>query len=107
MPKEEILTGPAVIKIVSTYMGPEHVELVQKALTYAEKAHEGQVRQSGEPYIIHPIQVAGILAELHMDPHTVATGCCRRYGRNTGRFKRRIWRRHRNVSRWRNETRKN
>ncbi|MFR8960507.1 MAG: RelA/SpoT family protein, partial [Enterococcus faecalis] len=74
MPKEEILTGPAVIKIVSTYMGPEHVELVQKALTYAEKAHEGQVRQSGEPYIIHPIQVAGILAELHMDPHTVATG---------------------------------
>ena len=74
MSKEEILTGPAVIKIVSTYMGPEHVELVQKALTYAEKAHEGQVRQSGEPYIIHPIQVAGILAELHMDPHTVATG---------------------------------
>ena len=38
MPKEEILTGPAVIKIVSTYMGPEHVELVQKALTYAEKS---------------------------------------------------------------------
>ena len=47
MPKEEILTGPAVIKIVSTYMGPEHVELVQKALTYAEKAHEGQARQPG------------------------------------------------------------
>ena len=43
MPKEEILTGPAVIKIVSTYMGPEHVELVQKALTYAEKAHDNQV----------------------------------------------------------------
>lgn len=74
MPKEEIMTGPGVIKIVSTYMGPEHVAFVQKALEYAEKAHEGQVRQSGEPYIIHPIQVAGILSELHMDPHTIATG---------------------------------
>ena len=39
-----------------------------------KKHTRGQVRQSGEPYIIHPIQVAGILAGLHMDPHTVATG---------------------------------
>lgn len=74
MPKEEIMTGEGVIKIVSNYMDPEHVAFVQKALIYAEKAHEGQVRQSGEPYFMHPIQVAGILAELHMDPHTVATG---------------------------------
>ncbi|MGK0552873.1 HD domain-containing protein, partial [Enterococcus faecalis] len=74
MSKEELLTGPGVIRLVARYMGPEHVAFVQKALDYAEKAHEGQVRQSGEPYIIHPIQVAGILAELHMDPHTVATG---------------------------------
>ncbi|MGK0551988.1 RelA/SpoT family protein [Enterococcus faecalis] len=74
MSKEELLTGPGVIRLVASYMGPEHVAFVQKALDYAEKAHEGQVRQSGEPYIIHPIQVAGILAELHMDPHTVATG---------------------------------
>jgi GTP pyrophosphokinase len=55
-------------------MSKEHVAFVQKALDYATKAHEGQFRKSGEPYIIHPIQVAGILAELHMDPHTVATG---------------------------------
>ena len=52
MPKEEILTGPAVIKIVSTYMGPEHVELVQKALTYAEKAHEGQVSALRPPLFL-------------------------------------------------------
>ncbi|MTD42325.1 RelA/SpoT family protein [Erwinia sp. CPCC 100877] len=74
MPKEEILTGPGVIKIVSKYMAPNHVAFVQKACDYAEKAHTGQVRQSGEPYFIHPIQVAGILAELRMDPHTIATG---------------------------------
>ncbi|EOH92850.1 RelA/SpoT family protein [Enterococcus haemoperoxidus ATCC BAA-382] len=74
MPKEEIMTGPGVIKLVSKYMEPQHVAFVQRACDYAEKAHEGQVRQSGEPYFIHPIQVAGILAELRMDPHTVATG---------------------------------
>lgn len=74
MPKEEIVTGPEVIGIVSKYMSKEHTAFVEKAYKYAEKAHEGQIRKSGEPYIIHPIQVAGILAELHMDPHTVATG---------------------------------
>lgn len=74
MKKDEILSGPMVIKIVSNYMGPKHVAFVQKACDFATEAHAHQVRQSGEPYIIHPIQVAGILAELHMDPHTVATG---------------------------------
>ena len=74
MAKEVILTGPNVIKLVSFYMSEEHTKFVEKALDYATKAHEGQFRKSGEPYIIHPIQVAGILAELHMDPHTVATG---------------------------------
>lgn len=72
--KDEILTGPGVIRLVSQYMSPEHVAFVQKALDYATEAHKEQFRKSGEPYIIHPIQVAGILAELHMDPHTVATG---------------------------------
>src|SRR5699024_202669 len=60
--------------LVSFYMSEKHTAFVQKALDFATKAHEGQFRKSGEPYIIHPIQVAGILAELHMDPHTVATG---------------------------------
>ena len=55
--------------------------------------------------------MAGILAELHMDPHTVATGFLHDVVEDTDvtldDLKRRIWRRHRNVSRWRNETRKN
>lgn len=74
MAKEVILTGPSVIKLVSNYMAKEHVAFVQKALDFATEAHKNQFRKSGEPYIIHPIQVAGILAELQMDPHTVATG---------------------------------
>ncbi|PAB01715.1 RelA/SpoT family protein [Enterococcus canintestini] len=74
MAKDEILTGPGVIRLVSQYMSADHVAFVQKALDYATEAHKEQFRKSGEPYIIHPIQVAGILAELHMDPHTVATG---------------------------------
>ncbi|MGX7198426.1 RelA/SpoT family protein [Enterococcus nangangensis] len=74
MPKEPVMTGPGVIKLVSSYMSQEHASFVEKAYEYAKAAHANQVRQSGEPYIIHPIQVAGILAELRMDPHTVATG---------------------------------
>lgn len=74
MPKEEIMTGPGVIKLVSAYMSEEHTAFVKKACDFAAKAHAGQERKSGEAYIVHPIQVAGLLAELHMDPHTVATG---------------------------------
>ncbi|MDT2758687.1 RelA/SpoT family protein [Enterococcus xiangfangensis] len=74
MAKEVELTGPDVIRMVSTYMGKEHVTFVQRAYDFAYEAHKEQIRKSGEPYIIHPIQVAGILADLHMDPHTVATG---------------------------------
>ena len=74
MPKEKVLTDKEVIKMVSSYMSQEHVDFVKEACDYATEAHAGQFRQSGEPYIVHPIQVAEILAELRMDPHTVATG---------------------------------
>lgn len=74
MPKEKVLTDQDVMEMVSEYMSPEHVAFVKKACEYATEAHKEQFRKSGEPYIIHPIQVAGILAELRMDPHTVATG---------------------------------
>lgn len=74
MSKERIYTGQEVIELVSQYMEKEDVSFVEKACKYAADAHHGQVRKSGEPYIIHPIQVAAILANLHMDPYTVATG---------------------------------
>lgn len=74
MSKDQNLSADDVIKIVSNYMSPEHVSFVKKACVFAAEAHVGQVRQSGEDYFIHPIQVAGILAELKMDPYTIATG---------------------------------
>lgn len=48
--------------------------LVRRAFRDAERAHAGQTRKSGEPYILHPIAVAGLLHELRMDPATVAAG---------------------------------
>ncbi|MFY3790873.1 RelA/SpoT family protein [Ureibacillus sp. MALMAid1270] len=74
MAKEQILTPEDVFAIVKTYMNDEHVDFVKKAYEVAKEAHKEQLRSSGEPYIIHPIQVAGILAELQMDPETVAAG---------------------------------
>ncbi len=67
-------TAQEVIAMCLTYMNSEHVQFVNKAYEYAEEAHKGQMRKSGEEYMIHPIQVAGILSELKMDPVTVATG---------------------------------
>ncbi|MFP3918159.1 bifunctional (p)ppGpp synthetase/guanosine-3',5'-bis(diphosphate) 3'-pyrophosphohydrolase [Lysinibacillus telephonicus] len=74
MAKEQILTPEDVFAKVKVYMNEEHVAFVKKAYEVANEAHKEQLRSSGEPYIIHPIQVAGILAELQMDPETVAAG---------------------------------
>ena len=53
---------------------PTEVEIIKKAYEYAKTLHEGQYRQSGEPYIIHPLNVAYILAEMHADKDTVCAG---------------------------------
>ena len=63
MPKEENLTGEEVVALTKEYLTEEDVHFVHKALIYAVECHSGQYRKSGEPYIIHPIQVAGILAQ--------------------------------------------
>ncbi|CEA04471.1 RelA/SpoT protein [Pseudomonas saudimassiliensis] len=49
------------------YLEPEQVNLVRRAYFYAEQAHDGQTRRSGEPYVTHPLAVANILADMHMD----------------------------------------
>ncbi|MCR8968298.1 RelA/SpoT family protein [Streptococcus zalophi] len=74
MPKERNYSGQDVVILAATYINQKDVALVQKALDFATQAHEGQFRKSGEPYIIHPIQVAAILAQLHLDATTVACG---------------------------------
>jgi guanosine-3',5'-bis(diphosphate) 3'-pyrophosphohydrolase len=60
------------ITIIDEYLPPEKVAIVRKAYDYAMKAHEGQLRKSGEPYLEHPLQVAITLAELQMDTSTLA-----------------------------------
>jgi GTP diphosphokinase / guanosine-3',5'-bis(diphosphate) 3'-diphosphatase len=59
-------------KIIEEYLSPEKVAIVKEAFDYATKAHEGQFRRSGEPYLEHPLQVAITLAELQMDTSTLA-----------------------------------
>lgn len=68
------LTAADVMALCESYMNEKHVAFVKKALDFATEAHKEQFRLSGEAYIVHPIQVAGILAQLKMDPDTVATG---------------------------------
>lgn len=57
---------------IEAYLSPEQVAFVRKAYDLAAEAHSAQFRKSGEPYIIHPIGVVGILASLQMDERTLA-----------------------------------
>ncbi|SIT82834.1 RelA/SpoT family protein [Edaphobacillus lindanitolerans] len=74
MAKNTVMTVEDVFASVASYMNEDHVRFVKEAYSVAENAHRGQTRSSGEPYITHPVQVAGILADLQMDPETVAAG---------------------------------
>lgn len=61
---------PAVERLaqqLATYLNPDQVNLVRRAYYYAEQAHDGQLRSSGEHYITHPLAVARVLADMHMD----------------------------------------
>jgi GTP pyrophosphokinase len=56
---------------VSAYLKPQDVEHVREAIAFSRTAHEGQLRQSGEPYVTHPIAVARILTTLHIDVQAI------------------------------------
>ena len=53
---------------------PEEVEIVKRTYEYADTLHKGQMRQSGEPYISHPLNVVYILAEMNADRDTICAG---------------------------------
>ncbi|MCW7475384.1 bifunctional (p)ppGpp synthetase/guanosine-3',5'-bis(diphosphate) 3'-pyrophosphohydrolase [Leptospira levettii] len=59
---------------VQKRLGPEKAQLIEKAYHIADKMHEGQKRLSGEPYIIHPMNVASVLDELGLDERAIAAG---------------------------------
>ena len=60
------------IGIVARFNPGSDTSMLREAHDFAAKAHEGQLRLSGEPFFVHPLEVAGILANLHLDPATVA-----------------------------------
>ena len=62
------------IEQVKSYDPHADVELIRKAYAFAEKAHEGQMRLSGDPYLSHPYEAARALADLEMDPTSIAAG---------------------------------
>ncbi|BBN99293.1 RelA/SpoT family protein [Sporolactobacillus terrae] len=68
------MTMEELIQQASTYLDAKDIEIIKEAYRFADEAHKGQVRKSGEPYIIHPIEVAGILVQLNMDVITIVSG---------------------------------
>ncbi len=67
------MTIDDLLEVVKNY-NPDEVDIIKKAYDYAFEMHKGQYRQSGEPYITHPLNVAYILAEMHADRDTVCAG---------------------------------
>lgn len=74
MSKYAEMTHDQVIETCKKYMNDEQIAFVEKAYKFAKNAHKDQKRASGQPYIVHPTQVAGTLATLGLDPDTVAAG---------------------------------
>ena len=89
--KKELVIDDGRIEAVKEYLSPEElyrdlisrvqkyhpsddISLIEKAYKLADDAHKTQVRKSGEPYIVHPLCVAIILADLEMDKETIAAG---------------------------------
>lgn len=71
---DAVVTAQGLVDRVSSYLPPADVEKIREAYRYADNAHLGQFRKSGEPYITHPIAVASILAAWKMDAETIEAG---------------------------------
>ncbi|HCZ39584.1 MAG TPA: (p)ppGpp synthetase [Brochothrix thermosphacta] len=74
MVKDQNLSIEEDIAKAALYLNEKHIAFITGAYEFARDSHAHQIRKSGEPYIIHPIQVAGILVDLEMDPNTIAAG---------------------------------
>jgi GTP diphosphokinase / guanosine-3',5'-bis(diphosphate) 3'-diphosphatase len=74
LPLKHIKNVDELCEKIKTYHPSAPTHIIEKAYLFSEKAHEGQMRRSGEPYISHPLNVAGILADLHLDVDTIVTG---------------------------------
>lgn len=63
-----------ILSKVSSYNSSADLDLIRKAYVYCAKVHQGQTRLSGEPYLVHPMEVSAILADLRLDVASVVTG---------------------------------
>ncbi|MRR53494.1 MAG: bifunctional (p)ppGpp synthetase/guanosine-3',5'-bis(diphosphate) 3'-pyrophosphohydrolase [Deltaproteobacteria bacterium] len=63
-----------ILEKILSYNPVADLDVVRKAYVFSAKVHQGQVRLSGEPYLVHPMEVAAVLADLRLDVQTVATG---------------------------------
>jgi GTP pyrophosphokinase len=63
-----------ILDTVAAYNPTADLNLIRKAYVYCAKVHQGQTRLSGEPYIIHPLEVAGLLSHLKLDVPSIVTG---------------------------------
>ena len=62
------------VQKAQTYMPDSDIELLRRAYVFSALAHRGQVRQSGQPYLVHPLEVAYFLADLRLDPAAIIAG---------------------------------
>ena len=67
----EVLAIDDLCARAGTYLTDEQIEKVRRAYEFGAVAHSGQMRLSGEPYIQHPLEVANILTDMHMDHDTL------------------------------------
>jgi guanosine-3',5'-bis(diphosphate) 3'-pyrophosphohydrolase len=63
-----------IIDKIADYVPEADLDIVKRAYIYSARVHEGQVRLSGEPYLSHPLEVAGVLADMKLDPESIAAG---------------------------------
>ena len=69
------VTFDDLIDLCKTYLHKsKNIDIIKKAYEFAKKAHEGQFRKSGDPYIQHPLEVAYLLAQIHSSPSTISAG---------------------------------
>ena len=62
----QVKTLDDLLSRIRAYFPQAGLKIIERAYYFSEKAHEGQIRRSGEPYISHPLSVAGILADLQL-----------------------------------------
>jgi GTP pyrophosphokinase len=73
-----------IVDMVLAYYPEADAELLERAYIYSAVAHRGQLRTSGEPYLSHPLEVAGILAKMRMDVTTIVAGLLHDVPEDTG-----------------------